>query len=205
MSYLSGFMMGAAIGKGVRQFIAGDGNNAHIAAKTPPTFALAAKSAGRRRYRIAHLSHVLAALLTEKLTKLPYVKTAEANPATGSLLILFNPKDETKIDALAAALAQRVFAAPLRQNLPAKQSLRSLPNDATNNESGSITLSIRRSMHDFSAFITRNTGGLFDAKSLAATLLLLRGLRKMILTKQYPSGSAMLWWAVSLMRGWRAI
>ena len=41
--------------------------------------------------------------------------------------------------------------------------------------------------------------------SLASLLFLLRGLRKMLLTGQYPSGSQMLWWAVTLMRGWRTV
>ncbi len=196
--------MGAAIGKGMRQFFTG--GNVGSAAKTVlPAFHLAAKGTGRRRYRAAHISPALAVLLTEELTKLPFIKKIEVTPSTGSLLFVFDPKDDKKIVALADALAQRIFTAVTRHNLPTAPSRRCLPNATATNESGSITLSIRRSMRDFSAFITRSTGGWFDAKSLAAALLLLRGLRKMILTQQYPSGSAMLWWAVSLMRGWRTI
>ena len=201
MSYISGFMMGAAIGKGLRQFL---GGGAPVPARkpSPAAFCLAAKSAGRRRYRAAMVSPALAGLLTKEIGKLPFVKTVEVNHATGSLLLTFDEKDAGKIDVLAGELKRRIFCAG--SAVPKK--IAPCPAEhAEQGDAGSITVSVRNTMADFSAFIKRITGGVFDAKSLAAMLLLLRGLRKMILTKQYPSGSAMLWWAVSLMRGWRAI
>ncbi|MCI6085918.1 HMA2 domain-containing protein [Selenomonas sp.] len=60
-------------------------------------------------------------------------------------------------------------------------------------------------MRDFSAWIRTASHGWLDISSAVFLIFLLRGLRKMILMKQYPSGSQMLWWAVSLMRGWRTV
>ena len=65
--------------------------------------------------------------------------------------------------------------------------------------------SVRGSMRDFSAWIQRHTGGWLDVSSAAFLLFLLRGVRKVVMTKIAPSGAQMLWWAVSLMRGWRTI
>ena len=197
MSYISGFMMGAAIGKGVRQFLSGGAptGKKNVTRKAQP-FALVSAQSGRRRYRAATISAELASLLEEKIGKLNFVKSVKVNAVTGSILLEYAPENEKKIDFLAAALAQKIFVA---------SAVTSEAKSGEQSGAGAITESVRRSMRDFSSFIKRNTGGIFDAKSLAAALLMLRGIRKMILTKQYPSGSAMLWWAVSLMRGWRTI
>ncbi len=70
---------------------------------------------------------------------------------------------------------------------------------------GDITRSIRGSVRDFSAWIRDHTNGWFDVSSLAALLFLLRGIRKLIIDRKSPSGSQMLWWGISLLRGWRTI
>ena len=70
---------------------------------------------------------------------------------------------------------------------------------------GALTKSVRGTVRAFSSWIRTASHGWLDVSSAAFLVFLLRGLRKMILTKQYPSGSQMLWWAVSLMRGWRTV
>ena len=83
MSYVSGFMMGAAIGKSIRQMFGGSsaapssgraavGRRSRAAAKPQaaplravPSFALVSALPGRRRYRAARIALSIAALLEE--------------------------------------------------------------------------------------------------------------------------------------------
>ena len=195
LSYISGFMMGAAIGKGVRQFLGGGKKSV-----SPPSFALVSNIKGRRRYRVAKMSVQLAKLLEAKIGSLPYIKKIAANHITGSILIEYNVAYERQIDALMKNLRDRVFSVSKRALLPM-----TLPAKSQTTEAGSITISIRNSIRALSDWIKARTGGMFDVSSLAALLLMLRGIRKMLLTGQYPSGSSMLWWAASLMRGWRTV
>ena len=58
---------------------------------------------------------------------------------------------------------------------------------------------------EFSAWINRHTAGWFDMSSLVSLLFALRGIRKVLMTYSSPSGAQMLWWALSLMRGWRTV
>ena len=197
MSYISGFMLGAAIAKNLRQALGVESPRYAKKTSARPPFALASSAKGRRRYRAAKISGELAAMLQGKLAKLPYLRKVEVNPLTGSILFEYDEKDAAKIDELAKVLKNRIFgsAAPAIK--------KTAPQNAS--EAGELTRSIRGTLRDFSEWIRRNTGGIFDAGSLAALLFALRGLRKMIITKQYPSGTSMLWWAASLMRGWRTL
>ena len=63
--------------------------------------------------------------------------------------------------------------------------------------------SLRRSVHEFSGWIQRNTGGALDLSSVVAGIFVLRGIRQLVLSNNTPSGSQMLWWALTLMRGWK--
>ncbi|MBR2216119.1 MAG: hypothetical protein IJ849_10215 [Selenomonadaceae bacterium] len=228
MSYISGFMMGAALGKGVRRFLAGKPTAlsapgyGQITAPgaAPPAFALVSSVPGRRRYRVPNLSVEMARLLEEKLAKLDFLKEIKTNPKTGSILFIFSPSEEKKVDSLAQCLSEKIFATKVatktNKNLSpglgaaspqwglgqSPNTYGAMPSEA---HAGDVTKAVRRSVRDFSGWIKKVTGGLFDVSSLASLLFLLRGLRKMMLTKQYPSGSQMLWWAVSLMRGWRTV
>ena len=199
MSYLSGFKLGAAIAKNIRQFI-GNESQRPVAPKKE-SFALLSALPGRRRCRIPGMGRDLAALLEEKLGQIPYMKKVTANEVSGSLLLEYDKDRDGDADALIEELRRRLFS----RNLPTPSALPALPVKAEESPVGSITLSIRNSMRALSLWIKHNTGGLFDASSLAAFLFLVRGLRKTIITGQSPSGSAMLWWAASLMRGWRTI
>lgn len=215
MSYVSGFMMGAAIGKSIRQMfessetaaIKAKGRAAAIKPVEP--LALVAKTAGRRRYR-AVMSPALAKLLEEKLNKLNFLLSVKINAVSGSLLFTYDTADEIKMDALAAWLKNHVFTPKTGNGKNTKVTM--IKNDAelepnmpAEAHAGSITRSIRNMARSFSAWIKDHTCGWFDISSIASLMFLFRGLRKMILTKQYPSGAQMLWWALSLMRGWRTV
>ena len=152
---------------------------------------------GRRRYR-ACFSVELGKLLEEKLSKLDYVKSVQVNAVSGSILLTFAPQDAAYIDQLAKWLEEHLFKKRCQQAGDGLEIARE-------SHAGSITRSIRNTARAFSQWIKDHTCGWFDMSSLASMLFLLRGLRKMLLTGQYPSGSQMLWWAVTLMRGWRTV
>ena len=219
MSYVSGFMMGAAIGKSIRQMVAGGGapkmggtaamplrkvQRTMAAAVCPaPSFKLVSSLPGRRRYRVSKLSPELSKLLEEQLIKLSYVQSVQANPVSGSILLVFDEAYEADVEQLAQWLERKFFggvADKISRGLGKMAAMASSEAHA-----GSITRSIRNTARAFSQWIKDHTCGWFDISSLASLLFLLRGLRKMMLTKQYPSGSQMLWWAVTLMRGWRTV
>jgi hypothetical protein len=215
MSYVSGFMMGAAIGKSIRQALGGSSapkmmgrgralpmgrmKRAVVASAPVIGFKLVSSLPGRRRYRAGKITPQLAALLNEQLPKLSYIQSVNVNPASGSILLTFAEADTAQIDQLAKWLERRFFGGKEPQE---DCQMKLVASEA---HAGSITRSIRNTARAFSQWIKDHTCGWFDMSSLASLLFLLRGLRKMLLTGQYPSGSQMLWWAVTLMRGWRTV
>ncbi|SHK47675.1 hypothetical protein SAMN05216582_10548 [Selenomonas ruminantium] len=164
-------------------------------------FKLESDLPGRRRYRAAAVSAELAKLLEEKLAKLDYIETIKVNAESGSILLTFAVEDAGKIDALAKWMAEKLFTAQVPTAAQQGGAVSKMPEA----QAGIITRSIRGTVRAISNWIKDHTGGLFDMSSLASLLFLLRGFRKMFLTGQYPSGSQMLWWAVTLMRGWRTV
>ena len=218
MSYVSGFMMGAAIGKSIRQMVAGGGAPKMGAVAMPlrkvqrtvaaavcpaPSFKLVSSLPGRRRYRVSKLSPELAKLLEEQLIKLSYVQSVQANPVSGSILLVFDEAYEADVEQLAQWLERKFFGGVAGKISRGFDKMAAMASSEAH--AGSITRSIRNTARAFSQWIKDHTCGWFDMSSLASLLFLLRGLRKMMLTKQYPSGSQMLWWAVTLMRGWRTV
>ena len=117
--------------------------------------------------------------------RLPFVRTVRANAASGSILLIYPPEDEAHVLVLAEGL-EAIFAEG-----------RTAPPPAT------LAQSIRRSVHDFSGWIQRHTGGALDLSSTVAAIFVLRGIRQLVLSNNTPPGSQMLWWALTLMRGWR--
>lgn len=208
MSYVSGFMLGASIGKAIHQAMFGSKKD--VKSFAPPPKAAAAKpvlplklvsfTKGRRRYRASFISRELAVSLEEKLARLNFIKQVQVNALSGSLLLTFDEKDAAKVDALAKWLLVHIFTPQLKNTVAADDDY--APSEA---HAGSITKSIRNSTRAFSGWINKSTCGWFDISSLASLIFMLRGLRKMILTQQYPSGSQMMWWALALMRGWRTV
>lgn len=150
-----------------------------------PPFVCVHASSGRRRYRTPYLTPEFGKVLEELLPRLPFVTEVRANAVAGSILFVYPPEDEAHILVLAEGLGE-IFAEG-----------RTAPPPAT------LAQSVRRSVHDFSGWIQRNTGGALDLSSVVAGVFVLRGIRQLVLTNNTPSGSQMLWWALTLMRGWK--
>ena len=142
-------------------------------------------SAGRRRYRTPYLTEAFAKVLEESLVRLPFVTEVRANATAGSILLSYEPEDEAHILVLAEGM-EAIFAQGHTAPPPA-----------------TLAQSVRRSVHDFSGWIQRHTGGALDLSSVVAGVFVLRGIRQLVLTNNTPSGSQMRWWALTLMRGWK--
>ena len=115
-------------------------------------------------------------------------------------VLLAHKVDEVlRVDALAAWLKEHLFPAALADGAEAECA------GLDESHAGRITRSVRNSGREFSAWINRHTAGWFDMSSLVSLLFALRGIRKVLMTYSSPSGAQMLWWALSLMRGWRTV
>ncbi|MBR1761381.1 MAG: hypothetical protein IJ741_09430 [Schwartzia sp.] len=194
MSYMSGMMMGLAFGHGIRRLFAGG------AAKcAEPSFALARAIPGRRRYYAKALmgNDALAAAVETALAKLECVDEVKANPVSGSLLLVYHC-DEARADAIADRLANRVFAAPAQKKADAPS-----PQDDHSEGLAAFGQSLRGTFIAINGHIKSVTGGWFDLPSLLSIVFTVRGLQKLLLAKQLPSGPQLIWWAFSLLRGWR--
>ena len=216
MSYVSGFMLGASLAKYLRQYMSG-GRTAPTSffaasrgergkrprGRLPRTgdlllpFSCVHASAGRRRYRTPYLTEETAELLTAGIRTLSFVREIDVNADSGSILLVYHPEDEAHILVLAEEL-EKIFskghAAP---------------------HVGTLAQSIRSSVHAFSGWIQAHSGGALDLNSLAAGVFFLIGIRQLVLanaagtggtgTRMSPSGFQMLWWGLTLMRGWRTV
>ncbi len=69
--------------------------------------------------------------------------------------------------------------------------------------SGILLNSVRGSIKDFNDWIKQKTGGLLDLNMSMAIFFIIRGIRRIILEKQYPNAWQLIWWATSILRGWR--
>lgn len=165
-------------------------------------FALVSRQPGRRRYRASFDKGLEKTL--EKLASLPFLKEVKVNALTGSILFIYEAAEanEEEMDKLAAELRDKVFKHSLPPAPPAPPKGEGLPSEA---HAGAITRSLRGTMRSFSAWIKEHTGGWLDISSAASLFFLLRGFQKMFANQQFPTGSQMFWWAVSLMRGWRTV
>lgn len=164
-----------------------------------PSFALVSALPGRRRYRAARIAPSIATLLEERFAALDFVKSCEVSALSGSILIEFDEADSLRVDALAAWLKEHLFPTAPADGAEAECA------GLDESHAGRITRSVRNSGREFSAWINRHTAGWFDMSSLVSLLFALRGIRKVLMTYSSPSGAQMLWWALSLMRGWRTV
>lgn len=71
--------------------------------------------------------------------------------------------------------------------------------------SGQLLNSVRNSLKEFNAWVKKITGGLLDLNMSMAIFFIIRGIRRVILEKQYPNAWQMIWWASSILRGWRFV
>ena len=195
MSYLSGVMMGAAIGKNVHDFLTrrAAGNKVAVGIMKEPGIVLQHVLPGRRRYYVSVLrgNGELSEILQKKLSQLSFIQEVRVNQITGSLLLIYS--GEEQVDALIAWLREHIFS--VRKTKEAQ-------NDAALAQSGQ---SIRRTVGAMNSCLKDHTQNWFDLSSLLSIFFVIRGLRKMLLFHQLPSGPQMIWWAVSLLRGWRMV
>ena len=228
MSYMSGIMMGWAIGKGLRRFASGQGGfslpaktgrGAHgtrashdlsgrspldllressvgrkLLGSAPVAFRLAHALPGRRRYYAAVLQgdEALAARLKERLLAADGIDRVEVNPRTGSVLLFYHGTE--------AALDRHMEEAALEITPPAAPTPQfSVAEDGL----AIIGQRLKSAVGALNARVKAATRGLLDLPSLFSVVFLLQGVQKMLLLKQLPSGPQLLWWAFSLLRGWR--
>ena len=195
MSYLSGVMMGAAIGKNVHDFLTrrSAGKKVSVGIMKEPGIVLQHVLPGRRRYYVSVLrgNGELSEILQKKLSQLSFIQEVRVNQITGSLLLIYS--GEEQVDALIAWLREHIFS--VRKTKEAQ-------NDAALAQSGQ---SIRRTVGAMNSCLKDHTQNWFDLSSLLSFFFVIRGLRKMLLFHQLPSGPQMIWWAVSLLRGWRMV
>ncbi|MBR3623698.1 MAG: hypothetical protein IKN43_10175 [Selenomonadaceae bacterium] len=163
---------------------------------------LVSSTPGRRRYRILNLTESQAEMLENALNRVEYINEVSSNHISGSLLIVYDEEKCELLNELIDAINNKVFKS--QNNAPAANSTNYFPAPIEPSV-GAITRSIKNTMLSFNEWVGKKSFGLLDAGSLAFILFLIRGLRKMILNQEYPNGSQMIWWAVSMLRGWRTI
>lgn len=215
MSYASGFMLGASIGKAIHgMFCKNDiPASAYQDAKIPkvqpqitaplsmgetaiPAFTCVSAIKGRRRYRAAALvgNRALAEMLQSKIASLKAIQTVQVNAVTGSILLC--AKNEGIMDKLEVFLRSRVFTEnenQQRESLIMQQ----------NSNRAAYRDALYETLDLFNGIISKKTANVLDLRSLVSFIFIIRGMRKMIMLNQRPSGPQMLWWAAALMRGGR--
>ena len=70
---------------------------------------------------------------------------------------------------------------------------------------GLLLNSLKNNFGEINAWIKKNSHGLLDLNMSLALFFIIRGIRRLILEKQYPNAWQMIWWAMSILRGWRFI
>ena len=82
---------------------------------------------------------------------------------------------------------------------------REFKNTFRDDASGQLLNSIRKTFSEFNAWVKRQTNGLLDLNMSLAIFFIIRGVRRIILERQYPNAWQMIWWASSILRGWRFV
>ena len=117
MSYLSGVMMGAAIGKNVHDFLTrrSAGKKVSVGIMKEPGIVLQHVLPGRRRYYVSVLrgNGELSEILQKKLSQLSFIQEVRVNQITGSLLLIYS--GEEQVDALIAWLREHRTMLRLRK------------------------------------------------------------------------------------------
>lgn len=198
------FGQGRGRGRGMAQDASGS-----LAVSAPAMSAFALKSAvpGRRRYYAAALqeNEELAKLLEKNLGRIAFVDSVKASSVTGSLLVCYTG-DEEAVDRLMADLGKRVFGATEHAGFNLPQGLSSLlPAAGFTQPLAELGASIRRTAGAANVWLHEKTHGWLDFPSVFALGFIVRGLRKILLYEQRPSGPQMLWWAFSILKGWKMI
>lgn len=210
MSFMSGVMMGASIGKGIHDMVTGSKNHQQNSASeivqkysTVEEFALVANVAGRRRYRMAALvaNTPLAVLLEKQLIRLEYVSKVQANPVTGSLLIFYNGNDEA-LDNIMAGIRDRIVV--VQTNSANSHTAEHKNSCKCNLPATTYARSWKGTGNVINNWVRSATNDTFDISGLLSMVFLLRGLYRVIMMGDRPNGSSLVWWALHLMKGWKA-
>ena len=199
-------MFGQGRGRGMGMAQDASGSLA-VSAPAMPAFALKSAVPGRRRYYAAALqgNEELAKLLEKNLGRIAFVDSVKASSVTGSLLVCYTG-DEKAVDRLMADLGKRVFGAAEHAGFNLPQGLSSLlPAAGFTQPLAELGASIRRTAGAANVWLHEKTHGWLDFPSVFALGFIVRGLRKILLYEQRPSGPQMLWWAFSILKGWKMI
>lgn len=219
MSFLSGIMMGASLGSTIHDALTGSTINDALTGSSRkmtreacggvlPEFALVSSLQGRRRYRLAALAAnpALCRYLEERLGSLEAVRSAKANEVTASLLLEYTASEET-IDRLMEGIRQRLVPVSGRAQAAAVPGQAAGQVAAPLHGQGDVPTLYAKSWSGTGNFLNsqvrRLTGNSFDISALISLFFLIRGIRKMLVYGQRPSGPSMIWWALHLMKGWR--
>lgn len=200
------FGQGAGRGRGMGMAQDASGSLA-VSAPAMPAFALKSAVPGRRRYYAAALqgNEELSKLLEKNLGRIAFVDSVKASSVTGSLLVCYTG-DEEAVDRLMADLGKRVFGAADHAGFNLPQGLSSLlPAAGFTQPLAELGASIRRTAGAANVWLREKTRGWLDFPSVFALGFIVRGLRKILLYEQRPSGPQMLWWAFSILKGWKMI
>ena len=200
------FSQGAGRGRGMGMAQDASGSLA-VSAPAMPAFALKSAVPGRRRYYAAALqgNEELAKLLEKNLGRIAFIDSVKASSVTGSLLVCYTG-DEEAVDRLMADLGKRVFGAAEHAGFNLPQGLSSLlPAAGLTQPLAELGASIRRTAGAANVWLHEKTHGWLDFPSVFALGFIVRGLRKILLYEQRPSGPQMLWWAFSILKGWKMI
>lgn len=211
MSFMSGVMMGLSIGGSIHDVMAGK-KKAAKAAQAPqpgkvqempataayvlPEFALVSRLQGRRRYVAASLvgNVPLSVLLEKQLTRLSQVQSVKANAATGSILIQYTGS-EPAMDKIMEKVENML--------VPVDASGQQAPKHGSNLPAPTVYANSWSSTGSFlNAKVRQLTGNAFDIPALVSLIFLIRGIRKMLVYGERPTGPSMIWWALHLMKGW---
>ena len=203
-----GSMFGQGAGRGRGMGMAQDASGSlAVSAPAMPAFALKSAVPGRRRYYAAALqgNEELAKLLEKNLGRIAFVDSVKASSVTGSLLVCYTG-DEKAVDRLMADLGKRVFGAADHAGFNLPQGLSDLlPAAGLTQPLAELGASIRRTAGAANVWLHEKTHGWLDFPSVFALGFIVRGLRKILLYEQRPSGPQMLWWAFSILKGWKMI
>ncbi len=154
---------------------------------------------GRRRYRAAALvgNAELARLIEEKVSTLPNIQFIQVSVVTGSILVFAH--SEGTLDRLENFFRFRLFPNVVEGIVSAVCDAEK--QEGQKKEETTYLKAVRDTGAFFSSIIRNESSRFFDLRTVAALLLTLRGLRKVVFMGQRPSGPQMLWWALSLLRG----
>ncbi len=209
MSYVSGFMLGASIGKAIHSMLSGQKGGMEgmgrqqvapkaapqVQAPAVPAFTCVFAIKGRRRYRAAGLvgNQQLATLLQNKLSRLSAIQLVQFNVLTGSILIASS--SERVLDELEEFFRTRLFPDTGEQIAQEINAVRKVEKEVESVYSDKMY----ETADIISNFISQKTNHILDLRSLISMVFIIRGVYKTVMLGQRPSGPQMLWWAAALL------